>query len=180
MADEAAQVDEVGDLEAGTQPDVGATAEANEVAFSWQSSEFVHHHKGVAWYGGLAAGVAVLVLAAALLHYWIEIGAFLVMGLAILVYAQKPPRTMLYELSPAGITIDGRQFPFSEFRSFGVVPDAEWHTIDLEPTKRFTPRITVLFRDEDFEEIVGHLELHLPRIDRKPDVIERLSRYLRF
>ncbi len=153
---------------------------ANEVAFSWQASEYVHHHKGPGWYAALGGIVLVLVAVAFFLHYWLEIGAFLAMGGAIMVYARKPPRTLLYELTPTGITIEGRQFPFTELRSFGVLPDVEWHTIDLEPTKRFNPRMTLLFEDEDFDSIVGHLELHLPRVDRKPDVIEQITRFVRF
>src|SRR5258707_204994 len=47
-----------------------------EVAFGWQASEFVHHHKGMNWYAGLATGVAILVGIAALLHQWIDIVLF--------------------------------------------------------------------------------------------------------
>jgi hypothetical protein len=175
--------------EAGAQPEDGPgemtqeeleQARANEVAFSWQASEYVHHHKGASWYAALLGGVGVLVGAAALLHYWLPIGAFLAMGVAILVYARKPPRTLMYELTPKGITIEGKAYPFAEFRSFGVLNEEEFHSIDLEPVKRFSPRITVLFDSDDFDSIVGHLELHLPRTDREPDVIERASKYLRF
>lgn len=157
-----------------------AEARAQEVAFSWQASEYVHHRKGPGWYAGFIGGLAALSALAIWLHFWLTIGAFVAMGIAIVVYAHRPPRTLLYELTPTGITIDGRQFDFSQFRSFGVLPDEEWHSIDLEPVKRFDPRMTILFDDADFDEIVGHLELHLSRIDRQPDIIERLSRYLRF
>jgi hypothetical protein len=153
---------------------------AEEVAFSWQASEYVHHHKGPGWYLALTAGLVVLLGVAVWLQFWLTLGAFAAMGVAIFMYAHKPPRTLLYELTATGITIDGRAFPYKEFRSFGVLPDAEWHAIDLEPAKRFNPRITVLFDTEDLDAIVSHLELHLPQIDRKPDIIDRLSRYLRF
>jgi hypothetical protein len=155
-------------------------ARANEVAFSWQASEYVHHHKGVGWYAGLAGAIAVLILILALLRYWLQIAVFVAMGIAIFVYAKKPPRTLMYELTPKGITIEGKQYPFSNFRSFGVLKDEEYHTIDLEPVKRFSPRINILFNPDDLESIVGHLELHLPRTDREPDIIEKASRYLRF
>jgi hypothetical protein len=155
-------------------------ARANEVAYSWEASEYVHHHKGMGWYLGLLGLLAVLVAAAVLLKLWLTIGAFLVMALAIVVYARRPPRTLLYELSQKGIMIDGKEYPYAEFRSFGVLKDLEWHTIDLEPVRRFNPRMSILFDNDDFDAIVGHLELHLPRTDRNPDVIERLSRTLRF
>ena len=155
-------------------------ARANEVAFSWQASEYVHHHKGMGWYAALFGALALLVFVAMVLHLWLETSLFVVMGAAVVVYARKPPRTLTYELTPKGITIEGKQYLFSEFRSFGVLKDEEWHTIDLEPMKRLAPRLSILFDSDDFDSVVGHLELHLPRADREPDPIERLSRYLRF
>lgn len=157
-----------------------AELRANEVAYSWQASEYVHNHKGAGWYWGLTALLVVLTGAAALLHYWLEIVAFLAMGGAIFVYARRPPRTLLYELTSNGVKADGKEYPYTEFRSFGVLSETEWHTIDLEPTKRFSPRMTILFEDDDYDIIVEHLELHLPRVDRDPDVVEWLTRLLRF
>jgi hypothetical protein len=174
-----------GVVEATDEGDVEEDAEEQpestpEMAFSWEASEFVHHHKSPLWYAGLIAGVVVLAAAAVWLRLWLEIGVFIVMAIAIIVYASKPPRTLLYELSADGLHVDGKQYHFNFFRSFSVVADEEWHSIDLEPVKRLSPRVTVLFDTEDFDEIVGHLELHLPREDREPDLIERFSRYVRF
>jgi hypothetical protein len=181
------------EVEAAPEAAAGVTAEssnvgqqeleelrANEVAFSWQAAEYVQHHKGLSWYLGLAGALVVLLGLALLVKDWMAIAAFVVAAIAAVVYAHKPPRTMLYELTPTGISIDGKQYPYTNLRSFGVLADEAWHTIDLEPTQRLAPRISILFQDNDFESIVGHLELHLPRIDRKPDVVERLTRYLRF
>jgi hypothetical protein len=155
-------------------------AAAPEMAFSWQASEFVHHHKSMMWYVGLSMAVMVMVVLAVWLHYWLEIGVFVIAGVAVMVYARKPPRTLLYELSNEGVHIDGKLYPFSVFRSFSVLPDEEWHSIDLEPAKRLNPRLVLLFDTPDLEQIVDHLELHLPREDREPDLIERITRYLRF
>ncbi len=152
----------------------------NEIAFSWQASEYVHHHKGKGWYLGLFVVVAVLSVVAGFIHQWLSIGVFVAMGAAIAVYAQKPPRVLTYDLDNHSVTIEGKTYPYKNFRSFGVISDIEWHTIDLEPTQRFMPRLTVLFGDEDFDAIVDHLSIHLPRTDRQPDVIERVTRYLRF
>ena len=151
-----------------------------EVAFSWQASEFVHNHKSVGWYALLALVVIVLTSLAVWLHLWLEIGLFIAMGVAIVVYARKPPRTLTYELSDQGVHIDGKLFPYLDFRSFGVLPDVTWHAIDLEPAKRFSIRTVLLFNTEDYEMIVSHLELHLPREDRDLDIIERITRYVRF
>jgi hypothetical protein len=149
---------------------------AQEVAFSWQAAEYVHHQKSIWWYLGLAGVVVVLVVVAVWLKYWLEVGLFLVMGTAIMIYARKPPRVLLYELTQSGIKIDGRDFLYKDLRSFSVIPDESWHTIDLDPVKRLSPRVAILFDERDFDDIVGHLRLHLPEIDRGPDLIERLTR----
>lgn len=153
---------------------------ASEEPYEWQASEYVHHHKGPFWYIILVIFIIVLMGGAVLAHYWLAAGAFLVMGGAIFVYAGKPPRTLSYELSRDGITIDGKAFPYETFRSYGVIKDIDWHTIDLTPVKRFSPRMSILFKVEDLDTITDHLDLHLPRTDRDPDIIENLSSYLRF
>jgi hypothetical protein len=153
---------------------------AQEVAFRWQASEYVHHRKGAVWYAGLIGLVIVLIAVAVIFKYWLEIGLFLTMAGAIFVYARKPPRVLTYELTPQGISVDGKTYPYSAFRSFDVVPDESWHAIELEPVQRFSPRLVILFDEQDFDEIVAHLELHLPRVDRMPDAIERFTRFIRF
>jgi len=154
--------------------------ETPEPAFTWQASEYVHHHKGAGWYAALAGVVVLLMIVAVIIKSWLGIGVFIAMGAAIAVYAQKPPRVLTYELDDHSVTIEGKSYPYKNFRSFGVISDIEWHTIDLEPTQRFMPRLTVLFSNDDFDSIVDHLSLHLPRADRQPDMIERITRYLRF
>jgi hypothetical protein len=172
-----------------TQPDVtqdsaeGEDAQVDlepEIAFSWQASEYVHHHKSKLWYVVLVGFFAGLAGIAIWLHLWLEIGVLAGAAGALAVYAHKPPRMMQYELSDQGVHIDGKLYSFMEFRSFGVIADEEWHSIDLEPVKRLSPRRVILFDSGDFDEIVSHLELHLPREDRALDLIERITRYVRF
>lgn len=163
--------------EAGPEP---AAPGDPEVAFSWQASEYVHHHKSILWYATVVLVVLVLCGIAAWLRLWLEVGVFLVMGAAVFVYASKPPRTLLYELSSEGVHIDDKLYPFSELRSFSVIEDPEWHSIDLEPAKRFSPRVVLLFDPKHYDEIVGHLERHLPREDRELDFIEKFTRKVRF
>ena len=154
--------------------------ESDEPAFQWQASEYVQHHKGAGWYMGLAAIFLVLLGVAIFTQQWLSIAVFIVMAVAVVVYAHKPPRILTYMLDFKGITIENKFYSYDQFRSFAVLQDLEWHAIDLEPTQRFMPRLTVIFVSEDLEGIVEHLSLHLPRSDRQPDLIERLTRYVRF
>jgi hypothetical protein len=157
-----------------------ADLKANETAYTWQASEYAHHHKSGMWYLSLFAALVILIIILVLMHSWLEIGLFIVMGVAIVIYGGRAPRTLVYELSPTGITVDGKFYDFKVFRAFSVLEETDWHVIDLEPTKRFAVRLSVLFDSANLDEIVGHLSLHLVRSDRQPDVIEKLARYLRF
>ena len=168
------------EMEQDESPDNDSADDADLVPFTWQASEYLHHDKSLGWYLILAAGVLALLVIAYFTHQWLAIGVFVAMFAALVVYAQKPPRTLTYEIDPSGITIDGKLFPFSSFRSFGLLQEISWHAIDLEPTQRFMPRLTILFETQDFDPIVAHLAAQLPRLDRQPDFVERAARYLKF
>jgi hypothetical protein len=149
-------------------------------SFSWQASEYIHHDKKPGWFVILFLITAVLVGVAVLFQQWFSIPVVLVMAIAVLVYAVKPPRVLNYSLDESGITIDAKHYPYPQFRSFAVVQDVGWHSIDLEPTQRFMPRLTILFDNDDFSTIVGVLSESLPEVDRQPDWVERATRFLKF
>ena len=152
-----------------------------EPVFTWQASEYVHHSKGITWYIVLVIVSVILTVGLVYFtHQWLSIGVIGAATVAIIVFAMRPPRTLSYEISHAGIKIDTHLYPFSHFRTFAVIPDIAWHTIDLEPTQRFMPRLNILFEDANFDTIIDHLSEYLPRADRKPDFVERATRYLRF
>jgi hypothetical protein len=148
--------------------------------FAWQASEFIHHQKQSTWYVLLFLIAAVLIGGAVWTQQWFTVAVFAVMTIALAIYAHKPPRTLLYELTEHGLTIDGKLFNFSQFRDFAVIEDIAWHSIDLEPVQRFMPRLTILFDSKDFDHIVEILGSQLPRVDRAPDLIERFTRKIRF
>ncbi|MBW3538166.1 hypothetical protein KY386_01585 [Candidatus Parcubacteria bacterium] len=149
-------------------------------SLSWQASEFLHHQKPASWYLLLFAAVAVLVVAAAVTKQWFSIAVFIAMAAALGVYAGKEPRVMSYRLDASGISIDNKHYPYSQFRSFAVFNDVAWHAIDLDPAQRFMPRLTVLFESKDLDQIIDILSQELPRADRDPDLVERLTRKLKF
>ena len=127
---------------------------------------------------GIAA-VAMIILAL-LTRQWLSIAVFAAMGVALGIYGQRPPEVLDYRLSEKGLTVKHKFYPYDQFRSFSVAPDVSWHVIELEPTRRFMPRLTVMFDNDHFEQIVAILSQHLPRVDRQADWIERLSRRLKF
>ncbi|HSX14969.1 MAG TPA: hypothetical protein VLE72_03655 [Candidatus Saccharimonadales bacterium] len=168
------------------QPEPAPAAEATEPAeadtpvLQWQASEFVHHDKRIGWYLIFFVVVAALVAVAVITHQWLSIGVFGLMAVALLVYTKKQPRVLNYSLGDRGLTIDTKFYDYDSFRTFGVIQDLAWHLIDLEPMRRFMPRLNILFEDDNRDQIIELLEQHLPRQDREPDLVERAARYLHF
>jgi hypothetical protein len=154
--------------------------ETDKPLLAWQASEYIHHDKRFGWhflfFVALAGGIA----GAVLTHQWLTIGVLTLMGVALVVYANKRPRVLNYALGERGITIDTKFYDYDSFKSFGVIQDLAWHLIDLEPMRRFMPRLNILFEDTNRDQIIDLLSQRLPREDRQPDLVERAARYLRF
>jgi hypothetical protein len=170
-------------LEVVAMPEVAALSEevaGTLPALEWTASETDYSHKGLWWYLALAVIIVALVATAVIFKLWLGIGVFLAMGLTIGVYAQRGPHTQTYRLDDQGLTVEGKLYTFDKFKTFGVISDASWHTIDLESTARFMPRLNILYNDADFGAIVDRLADNLPRQDRSPEAVERLTRWLRF
>lgn len=146
----------------------------------WQASEYIFHEKPILWYIGLWVIAALLAGVLAYFQQWLSIAVVVVMVLAITVYSRKQPRTLNYDLDVKGVAVQGQVTPYTSFKSFSIHEDMAWHSVDLEPTKRFVPRLTLICENEDIEIIDQIISQHLPRVDHEPEWIDRLARYLRF
>lgn len=149
-------------------------------SISWEASEYVHHEKDPLWFavfGIVIAGVLALM-------YWlvediISIIVILLMAITVMVFANRRPRSLKYQLDNDGITIDGRMYKYGSFKSFSVMQEGAVQSIFLEPLERFMPPISVYFSPEDANTIYNIIGQHLPNRTREPDIIDRLVHRLR-
>jgi len=147
----------------------------------WSASEYVAHSKSIRWYIKLVAGGAMLV--AVILLITRDIFASVAVFLAFLTlgaYAGRPPATKKYVLSEDGIAIDGTNFHYDSFKSFSVVEEGGIDSVWLKPLKRFSPMLVMYFSPEDESKIVDMIANFLPHEQRELDVIDKLSRHMRF
>lgn len=146
----------------------------------WQAAEYIHREKDHQWFVLLAIVTVVLVLVAIFL---IKSPTFVilipVMAAALVVYSRRPPQILDYTLSRHGLHINDQLYPYSEFKSFGLVHWSGQYTIMLIPTKRFKPAISVNFPEEAGEAIVDMLAARLPMREMQPDIVDRITQKLR-
>ena len=155
-------------------------AEENDQQVSWQASEYIHHEKSPLWF--IVFGLffaAILSGMYLLLNDVISIIVITLMAIAVMLFANRRPRTLSYHLDENGVTIDNKSYPYSAFKSFSVMQTGVIESIFLEPLERFVPPISIYFADEDAEKIFGILGSYLPNRIKQPDVIDRLVHRLR-
>lgn len=172
------------DVAASSPEDFSAVpshASDQPAAVSWTASEFIAHHKTPTWYAGLF-GVAVVVAALIwLLTRDIFSSVVVIVAVGMLAaYASRSPRELRYAVDDNGITIGEKQYAYSSFRSFSVIEDGAFSSIEFMPLKRFSPPTTIYYDPNDEDAIAGAIARHLPFENRQRDAIDALMHKIRF
>lgn len=146
----------------------------------WQGTEYIHREKSPVWFVIFAIICVVLILIAIFVIQSITFAILIpVMATALLVYAKRPPRLIDYTLSRQGLHVNDHLYPFSEFKSFGVIHGDDEYSVFLVPVKRFRPGVTVYFPEEAGEAIVDMLAARLPMREVHLDAVDQIIRKLR-
>lgn len=146
----------------------------------WQANEYIHHDRSPLWFIIFSVVIIALILLAIFVLNSITFAILVpVMAAALIVYTRRPPRVLDYTLSSKGLFINDQLYPFSEFKSFGVVKDGAEYSVMLIPVKRFHLGVSVYFPNEAGEEIVDMLGARLPMRDLDLDLLDRITRKLR-
>lgn len=147
---------------------------------SWQAAEFIEHHHGPGWYAGLIIATAALAALVFLItRDYFATGIIIVAGIIVWVFAGHKPTKADYQISGAGLSINGKNYPYGSYKSFSVMREGALNSINLIPLKRFMPPVAAYFEPKDEARITEALGEHLPLEDRKMDAVDRLSRRLR-
>lgn len=165
-----------GVVEAGPTPSLPPTEES----ITWEASEYIHQERNTAWFAGVGAAAAVLLFVAIfLMRSYTFALLVVVMAIAVVVLAKRPPRTLKYTLSSKGLYVVDQLHPFAEYKAFGVIHDEGEYSVMLLPTKRFAPSLTVYFPASLGEKIVDFLGQRLPMQELNLDAVDKIVRKLR-
>ena len=154
---------------------------ADMASVSWTASEFIDHEKSSGWFVSLAAFTGLAVVVTYLISKdWITVVAILVAACLFGVTAKRRPRTLQYDLDSTGVRIGGKPYAYADFKSYSVIEEGAFNSIQLMPLKRFLPPISLYFPPEQEEQIVDLLADYLPHEDRDHDPIDRLMKRMHF
>lgn len=147
---------------------------------TWTASEYINHSRGPAWYLALVT-VTVLLSAGVWLvtkDYFASV-VIIVLGIILAIFSIHKPKQIPYELSSTGLKVGEKNYPFSVFKSFAIIKEGSLYCLNLMPTKRFMPPLSIYFEPEDEKKIMDALGEHLPYEEGGLDPVERLARRLR-
>ncbi|MFZ1257925.1 MAG: hypothetical protein WAQ25_00450 [Candidatus Saccharimonas sp.] len=150
------------------------------VLVRWQASEYVQRDHTAGWFVAFGIVLVCLMAAAYFLMKSITFMILLpVMAAALVVYVKRPAAINDYVLSRKGLHVNDRLYPYSQFKSFGVLANQAQPAIVLVPRKRFQLGHTLYFPEEVGEALVDMLAARLPMKDVAPDLIDQLLSRLR-
>lgn len=147
---------------------------------TWSASEFIAHEKSPFWYIALVAITAIVV--AAVYLFTKDIIAVIALGFVGALFgflAAHKPRVLNYAVSARGLTIDRKFYPYSEFKSFGIVQEGAFSSIVFMPMRRFMPTLTIYYPPESEEQVVSALSQYLPFAPASHDFVDQLMRRIR-
>jgi hypothetical protein len=158
------------------------TAEKNAIGdFSWTAAEYIEHERGASWYFFLILATAAIAAAIYLMTKdFFAVGATVVVGIVLAVFAGRKPKQVRYELSQTGLKIGEKTYNYNLFKSFSVMREGSNSSINLMPLKRLMPPIAAYFAPQDEQRIVNVIGEYLPFEERKLDATDRLAHRLRF
>jgi hypothetical protein len=147
---------------------------------TWTASEFIAHEKTPLWYGALIIITVVVVGGSYLLtRDKIAAVALTMVGVLFGFLAAHKPRVLNYAVNARGLLIDNKFYPYSDFKSFGIVQEGAFSSIVFAPMRRFMPTLTIYYPPESEQQVVNALSQYMPFAPASHDLIDQLMRRIR-
>jgi hypothetical protein len=147
----------------------------------WEAPEFIFHKKKPFWYW--MVGI-ISILGAIDAYLWdrniLFAGLIILGGITMLMYADKQPRTISFEINNRGIMIDGVLHPFMFFDSFWIVEKKTGDLLILMPVKKWSQQLIVPLGNIDLNDIQEKLSDYLPEIQDSEPMAHKIMDYLGF
>ncbi len=148
---------------------------------SWSASEYISNPKNITWFGALGIGTAILsIFVYFVTRDLLSTVVIVIIGVITGIFAARQPQTLEYHVDSKGIHIGPKSYPYGVFRSYSVAHDGAFSYISLLPLKRFMPQMTIHYAPEDEEKIVETLGDYLPYEQHKQDIVDSITRRVRF
>lgn len=120
-----------------------------ESALSWEAPEFVAQEKSALWYAAFGIAMALLLFAAFLMRSFLSGVVFVLLGVLVLLYSERPPRTARFQIGKEGLLVNNRRYPFQELDAFNIVESKSGPLALIRGRRLLLPLLHVPLADQD-------------------------------
>ena len=161
----------------------------NAPVITWSAIDSIVHSHSNNWYlatAGVLIAIYLLLGVSVFFFRMTFFGAISTGLLATVVYAafiilaRHPASELHYELSEAGIKIEGVLKEFASYRAFGVQQQGNLWRLVLIPTKRFGIQDAIFIPEDKGEAIVDFIGARLPIEEVREDPTEKIFNFIKF
>jgi hypothetical protein len=174
---------------AGGQPDQkninlaeGAKGEmvSDKEIFSWSASGLEKEHRSARWYIAAACIILAAIAYSVWQQDWFVIGIIVVVSAILFWYVfSVHPQEVSYRITPMGIYVDDRLYPFSEIHSFWMVYNNNVKTMYFALVKKYLPTIVVSLENVDPLLVKGFLLKKIPEQESRGEgLVDKFTRVL--
>lgn len=148
---------------------------------SWHAPEYIHTHKTSDWYWIVGIVTLTIALVAIILNNLIFAILIIVSAALLTLYASRPPHIQEIVLEKNGIHVGPTFYSYSSDLDSFWVETREFHPkIILKSKKKLMFFIGVLIVDTDPELVEDYLSQHLPKVEHREPLFEKLLFYFGF
>lgn len=168
------------ETEAPNQLDPAPIAPPDD-ALSWETPEYHAQPKTALWYAVFGVVLALLIFSAVLTRSFLSGVVFVLIGVLILLYSERPPRIIRFALTRETLAINDRLYPFSALDAFNIVDSPTGPLLLIRSRRLVMPLLHVPLADQDRDAVRAILRPHLREdADLHESTIDLLAHRLGF
>lgn len=151
-----------------------------QILMRWSAPEFVQTHKPLGWYIGFGLFFVALIAVALFTKQYLTVGLFVVMAVAVFIYANRPPRILQYQVSNYGVYVGDKKYLFDSLDVYYETSDYGQTVLELVPNTRFGTLVSLPPAEHQLEQLEQTLGQMLPKVENRDNLVDLLFRKLRF
>ena len=154
---------------------------ARTETISWEAAEHYHSEKGSDWYWALGI-IAVVAAVIAIIFSNILFAIVIILGAIVMtIVSLREPSIIPFAITPRGMRIDDRLYPYATLESFCIDEDApHGPQLILKSSGMLRPLVIVPLPEEAIEEIDDILAERLPEEHLEESLAHHVLEFLGF
>ena|SRR3989338_8722394 len=147
----------------------------------WATYEYEHHEKTPDWYWALGVIALGLIVVAFIFKNFLFAIIIIIGAFTMALYASRRPEIVNITLSPRGVKIKNRMFPYQNIKSFWIEYDPPYQKeLIIEADRLALPKISVDMEDVDPLLVRNFLKQFIREKRHEESLFDTVLKLLRF